>query len=265
LYSSQLPVNLGCFEKLAELCTTKFNDMKLDLLAFAAHPDDAELACSGTLIAHIHQGYKVGVADLTRGELGTRGTPEIRAEEAKRAGEILGLHARVNLDLGDGFLDESSEKLTAVIRIIRLFRPEIVLANAIMDRHPDHSRASSLVSRACFLSGLHRIETKTEDGMIQNEWRPGAVYHYIQDRHIRPDLIVDISPFMDQRMEAIRSYSSQFFDPESVEPSTAISSRQFMEIVRLRAVEWGRVIGVEYGEGFTVERPAGTRSLFSLI
>ena len=238
--------------------------MKLDILAFAAHPDDVELSCSGTLIKHIEAGGKAGVVDLTRGELGTRGTAETREVESKRATEIMGIHARENLGMADGFFEVNEKNLMTVVRMIRKYRPEIVLANAIDDRHPDHGRASKLVSDACFLSGLIKVSSHY-DGKEQEAWRPKAVYHYIQDRYIRPDFIVDISTTMEKRMEAIMAFSTQFFDPNSNEPSTAISSIQFIEGSRGRARQFGRLIGAEYGEGFTTERIPGVSNLFQLL
>ena len=240
--------------------------MKLDLLAFAAHPDDSELGCSGTLIAHIQAGKKVGVADLTRGELGTRGTPETRRQEAALAAEIIGLHARVNLGLADGFFRVDRDQLLAVVKVIRTFQPEIVLANAIQDRHPDHGRGANLVSEACFLSGLKQINTLGDAGEEQQAWRPKAVYHYIQDRYIEPDLVFDITPYWEQKMNSIRVFKSQFFDPENTEgPETYISNPEFLRFIEARAREMGHKIGTTFGEGFTKERHLGVRNLFDLI
>jgi bacillithiol biosynthesis deacetylase BshB1 len=237
--------------------------MKLDLLAFAAHPDDVELSCSGTMIRHMQLGYKTGIVDLTRGELGTRGNAALRKKEAEEATKILGLSARENLGLPDGFFTINEASLLAVVRMIRKYRPSIVLANSVADRHPDHGRASQLVREACFLSGLVKVETEL-DGKRQEAWRPEAVYFYIQDRMPRPDLIVDISGVMEQRVKAIMAFSSQFYNPESTEPETMISSKQFLEILKSRASDLGRTIGVEYGEGFTVERPPGVGDLMGL-
>ena len=240
--------------------------MKLDLLAFAAHPDDSELGCSGTLIAHIQAGKKVGVADLTRGELGTRGTPETRRQEAALAAEIIGLHARVNLGLADGFFRVDRDQLLAVVKVIRTFQPEIVLANAIQDRHPDHGRGANLVSEACFLSGLKQINTLGDAGEEQQACRPKAVYHYIQDRYIEPDLVFDITPYWEQKMNSIRVFKSQFFDPENTEgPETYISNPEFLRFIEARAREMGHKIGTTFGEGFTKERHLGVRNLFDLI
>lgn len=238
--------------------------MKLDILAFAAHPDDIELSCAGTIIKNIVSGRKVGIVDLTRGELGTRGNAEIREKESAMATSIMQLHARENLGLADGFFELSEENKLLVVKQIRKYRPEIVLANAVSDRHPDHGRASKLVSDACFLSGLIKVTT-TLDGMEQEAWRPRVVYHYIQDRYMKPDFIVDVSEHMEKRMEAIMAFSSQFYNPDSKEPVTAISSLQFLENLKGRAVDFGRIIGVEYGEGFITERVAGVKNIFDLI
>lgn len=238
--------------------------MKLDMLAFASHPDDVELSCAGTIIKHIAAGYKTGIIDLTRGELGTRGTAAIREQEANKASEIMGIHVRENLDLKDGFFEVNEESKMKVIRMIRKYRPEIIIANAINDRHPDHGKGSKLVSDACFLSGLIKVVTM-EDGKLQEAWRPRAVYHYIQDRNMRPDFIVDVSKFMDKRMEAIMAFSSQFFNPDSNEPETAISSKIFLEGLKARALEYGRLIGTDYGEGFIAERVPGIDDIFGLL
>ncbi len=234
--------------------------MKLDILAFAAHPDDVELCCAGTLIKHSNAGYKVGIIDLTQGELGTRGTAEIRALESSKASKIMNLSVRENLNLGDGFFSLSNENKMKIVEMIRKYKPETVIANAIYDRHPDHGRASELVSDGCFLAGLVKVVTR-HNGEVQEAWRPKVVYHYIQDRFIQPDFIVDISTVYSERVEAIKSYSSQFYDPESNEPETAISSKQFFDSLQARALELGRIIGCEYGEGFTVERIPGINML----
>ena len=235
--------------------------MKLDILVFAAHPDDAELSCSGTIARHVFEGKKVGIIDLTRGELGTRGTPEIRDKEAEASAKILGLTIRENLGLNDGFLDENPENLSRLVSVIRRYQPEIVLANAISDRHPDHGKSSSLASRACFLAGL----IKYEPDSARKTWRPKAVYHYIQNNYIDPDFIVDISDFWDVKMQSILAFRSQFYDPENKEPDTFISSQGFLDFLEARAREFGHAIGVEYGEGFTVERKPGVSNLFDLI
>jgi len=238
--------------------------MKIDVLAFAAHPDDAELACAGTLIKLKSQGKKVGIIDLTKGELGTRGSAEIRAEEANAAAQIMQLDLRENLDLGDGYFEIEKNALHSVIRAIRQYEPEIVLANAITDRHPDHGRGSDLVRRASFMAGLRRIETEV-DGQSQEPWRPKSLFHYIQFRYIQPDFVVDITPFIELKMEAIKAFKSQFHDPNSNEPSTMISSEKFLQFVHARSREMGAVIEKDFGEGFTVERTLEIKDLMDLV
>ncbi len=238
--------------------------MKLDILAFGAHPDDVELSCSGTLAKHISLGKKAGIVDLTRGELGTRGTAAIRDSEAEEAAKILGISIRENLKFKDGFFANDEKHQFEIVKIIRKYQPEIILANAIDDRHPDHGRAAKLVEDACFLSGLIKIET-TVDGHRQNAWRPGAIYHYIQDRYIKPDFIVDISGFMKQKTDSYLAYKSQFYDETSNEPSTYISSPEFLNSIVVRAQEFGRIIGVQHGEGFCSQRLVGVTNLFELI
>jgi len=232
---------------------------KLDILVFAAHPDDAELGCSGTIAAHIAQGYKVGVVDLTAGELGTRGTPELRAQEAKSASELMQLSHRSCLHLADGFFENDQPSIYAIIQAIRRHQPSIVIANAVYDRHPDHGRGSAIVSRAAFLAGLSKIITDDLPA-----WRPQQLYHYIQDRYIKPDFIVDITNFWDIKLSAIKAYKSQFYDPSSKEPQTYISSNAFLEFVEARALEFGHAAGFKYGEGFTVEKIPGIKNLFDL-
>ncbi len=239
--------------------------MKLDILAFAAHPDDVELGCAGTLIEHVAAGKKAGVVDLTRGELGTRGTPDVRAAEAEEAAKIMGLMVRDNLDFADGFFQNDREHQLKIVRKIRQYQPEIVLMNAIYDRHPDHGRGSQVVSEACFLAGLKMIETIGQNGEAQQAWRPKVVYHFIQDRYIQPDIVVDVTPYWEQKMETIRAFRSQFYNPDDTSPNTYISSPEFLEFVEARAKEYGHAIGVKYGEGFTAERRIGVRSLFDLI
>ena len=239
--------------------------MKLDILVLAAHPDDAELTCGGTILAHVAQGKTVGIVDLTQGELGTRGTVEIRRQEAEVASDILGLRVRENLRLPDGFFQNNREHQLAVVGAIRRFRPEIVLASAVADRHPDHGRAASLITDACFLAGLRRVETPGEDGTFQSPWRPRCVYHFIQDRYLTPDLVVDVSIHWEKKLAAIRAYKSQFYDPESAEPLTYIASEGFMDAISARGMEMGHHIGVKYGEGFTKEKHLGVKSLFDLI
>ncbi len=233
--------------------------MKLDILVFAAHPDDAELGCSGTIAAHIAKGYKVGVVDLTAGELGTRGTPELRAAESKEASSILKLSVRECLHLADGFFEDDQQSIYTIIQAIRKYQPAVIIANAIYDRHPDHGRGSAIVSRASFLSGLTKIEV---DGLAA--WRPEQVYHYIQDRYIKPDFIVDITNFWEIKIASIKAYKSQFFDPASKEPQTYISSGDFLKFVEARALDWGHSSGFKYGEGFTVEKIPGLNNLFDL-
>ncbi|MFC5407803.1 bacillithiol biosynthesis deacetylase BshB1 [Larkinella bovis] len=243
--------------------------MKLDLLVIAVHPDDAELGSAGTILSLVAQGKKVGIVDLTRGELGTRGTPEIRLQEAAAAAEILGLSARENMNFRDGFFRNDEEHQLALIAAIRKYQPEIVITNAITDRHPDHGRASALVVDACFYSGLRQIKTVDNlgadaTGEDQVAWRPKHVYHLIQDRYIKPDFIVDITDFYDKKQESLLAYRSQFYDPTSKEPMSYIASKEFMEFLRARAEEFGHVIGVKYGEGFTVDRTIGVTNLFDL-
>lgn len=239
--------------------------MKLDLLVFASHPDDAELGAGGTIAKEVSKGKKVGIVDLTRGELGTRGSAEIRATEAAKAAQILGLSVRENMGFADGFFTNDRQHQMELIRVIRKYRPQIVLANAVEDRHIDHARGSKLVSDACFLSGLARISTEDDKGASQEEWRPKLVYHYIQWKNLEPDFVVDISGFIEQKKEAIMAYSSQFYNPGSKEPETPISSKNFTDSVIYRARDLGRIVGVEYAEGFTVERHLAVDSLGDLI
>ena len=237
--------------------------MKLDILAFGAHPDDVELGASGTLLVHINKGFKCGIVDLTRGELGTRGSADIRSIEAKRASEILGIAIRENLGLEDGFFQIDKKSQLAVVAVIRKYQPEIILCNAVEDRHPDHARAAMLVERAVFLAGLSRVQTGTSSG--DQRWKTRAVYHYLQDRYMKPDVIVDVSDFWEKRMESVKAYSSQFYNPHSNEPDTAISGKDFLDFLTSRAIDMGRPIGVRYGEGFTLSRPPGTENLLDLL
>ena len=237
--------------------------MKLDILAIGAHPDDVELGCGATLAKEIAAGKKVGILDLTRGELGTRGTPEIRDQEAKAAAEILGAVVRENIAIPDGFFTNSKENQLKIIEVLRKYQPDIVLCNAVDDRHIDHGKGSKLASDACFLSGLRRIET-THNGEAQEAWRPKLVYHYIQWKNLEPDFVVDVSDFIKKKEEAVFAYTSQFFDPNSDDPSTPISSSNFKESISYRARDLGRLIGVEYAEGFTVERYVAVDSLYDL-
>lgn len=238
--------------------------MKLDILVLTAHPDDAELGCGGTIINHVAAGYKVGIVDFTRGELGTRGTPKTREQEAIASAKILGLTARENLNLPDGFFQNSKEHQLAVIKAVRKYQPSIVLANATHDRHPDHGRGSDLAFESCFLSGLTKIET-IDENRKQIAWRPTALYHYIQSQFIEPDFVVDISETWEKKLEAIRAFKTQFFDPASKEPETYISNPGFLKMLEARAVEMGHAIGVKYGEGFIARRWIGVKSLFDIF
>jgi N-acetylglucosamine malate deacetylase 1 len=238
--------------------------MKLDILAFGAHPDDVELGCAATIAKEISLGKKVGIVDLTRGELGTRGSAEIRDSEAGKAARILQVAVRENLNFRDGFFKNNEKHQLEIIRIIRKYKPEIVICNAIDDRHIDHAKGSKLVSDSCFLSGLMKIETSF-NGTIQEAWRPKAVYHYIQWKNIEPDFVVDVSGFLDIKMEAIMAYDSQFYKPNAEEPETPITSKNFLDSVKYRAQDLGRLIGVEYAEGFTAERYLAVNSLDDLI
>ncbi|MBN9285816.1 MULTISPECIES: bacillithiol biosynthesis deacetylase BshB1 [Flavobacterium] len=238
--------------------------MKLDILAFGAHPDDVELGCGATIAKEISLGKKVGIVDLTRGELGTRGSAEIRDEEARKAGEILGIAVRENLRFRDGFFVNDEKHQLEIIKMLRKYRPEIVLCNAVDDRHIDHGKGSKLVSDACFLSGLRRIETEV-DGAAQEAWRPKVVYHYIQWKNITPDFVVDVTGFMDTKVAAIMAYSSQFYEPNSNEPVTPIATKNFLESLNYRSQDLGRLIGTDFGEGFTAERYLAVNSLENLI
>lgn len=237
--------------------------MKLDILVFAVHPDDAELGCSGTLLKHIADGKKVGIIDFTRGELGTRGSAEIRDTEAADSAKILGLHVRENLKLRDGFFKNDEQHQLELIKMVRKYQPEIVLTNALHDRHPDHGRAGDLANDAIFLSGLRRIETQL-DGVAQTAWRPRLVLQYIQDRYIEPDVIIDITDFMETKLVAIRAFKTQFDSPDNKEPQTYISSPEFLEAVISRAREFGKSVGATYAEGFTSRKLLGVDSLFNL-
>ncbi len=239
--------------------------MKLDILVLAAHPDDAELGCAGTIARHVAEGFKVGVVDFTRGELGTRGTAENRDAEAAEAAKIQGLAVRENLGFRDGFFRNDEEHQRKLIALIRKYQPEIVLANAVYDRHTDHGKGANLAYDACFLSGLVKIETTDENGQSQKPWRPSAVYHFIQSVFTEPDFIVDISDYWDIKVNAIKAFKSQFHDPASSEPETYISKPGFLKMVESRAVEFGHAIGTRYGEGFTVRRYPGVKSLFDLL
>ena len=236
---------------------------QIDVLAIGAHPDDVELSAAGTLLKHRAMGYSTAIIDLTQGEMGSRGSKEIRKEEAEAAAKILGLTERVNLKMADGFFSHSEENLRLLIEQIRRFKPSIVLVNAVSDRHPDHGKGSKLASEACFLAGLRRIET-TWNGEAQEAHRPQFVYHYIQDRYLKPDFVIDVTDFVEQKFDSIKAYKTQFWDPNSSEPKTPISGEEFFEFLRGRMAEFGRNMGVRYAEGYTVERVIGVNSLFEL-
>lgn len=237
---------------------------QVDILAFGAHPDDVELGCAGTIAKEISLGRKVAIIDLTEGELGTRGSVEIRYKEAAKASEILGISVRENLKMRDGFFKNDEEHQMQVIKMIRKYRPKIVLCNAVDDRHIDHGKGAKLVSDACFLSGLKRIET-VMDGEKQEAWRPNVVYHYIQWKDLKPDFVVDITGFMDRKVQAIMAYDSQFYNPNSNETVTPIATQNFLDSIKYRSQDLGRLIGTDFAEGFTVERYLAVNSLEDLI
>jgi bacillithiol biosynthesis deacetylase BshB1 len=238
--------------------------MKLDILAFAAHPDDVEISAAGTLLKYVAEGKSIGIVDLTEGELGTRGNVQTRYEEAEKAANIMGLSVRDNLRMKDGFFDDSEDNKRLIIQQIRKYQPEIVFCNSILDRHPDHGKAAKLVEDACFLSGLRKIETEL-DGEIQKEHRPRLVLHYIQDYHIDPDFVVDVTPFVDLKIEVVKAYTSQFFNPNSNEPETPISGEEFFDFLKARMMSMGRPAGLKYAEGFTVSRIFGVKDIFNLL
>lgn len=241
---------------------------KVDILAVGVHPDDVELSCSGTLLKHISAGKVVGLLDLTRGELGTRGTAEIRDAEALTAAGLMGARFRKNLEMADGFFTGSKEDILKIVSVIRSCKPGIVLANALEDRHPDHGRAARLVADACFFSGLQKVVTYDQNGVSQERWRPQNIYHYIQDRNLKPDFVVDITPFMARKFELILAFRSQFYDPEAAEFAneldSPISGRDFMDFLKAKAAAYGRSAGFEFAEGFNVARTPGVRDLFDL-
>jgi N-acetylglucosamine malate deacetylase 1 len=241
--------------------------MKLDILAVAVHPDDVELGCSGTLLMEKANGKRTGVVDLTRGELGTRGTAELRAEEAERAAAILQLDVRENLGMADGFFRNDEAHQRMLIRAVRKYRPEIVLSNALEDRHPDHGRAGHLIRDACFLSGLRKVETTDESGKPQEHWRPKYIFHYIQDRYFEPSFVYDISPVFEAKLQSIRAYSSQFYSSgyTADEPQTYISSPEFLSAIIGRHQMFGKMIGVSYAEGFITEKMIGVRDFDAFI
>lgn len=237
--------------------------MKLNILAFGAHPDDVEMSAGGTLVKHIELGYTCGIIDLTQGEMGTRGNIETRKEEAANAAKILGVSVRENLKMRDGFFRNDEEHQMLVIEMLRKYQPDIVFANAISDRHPDHAKAADLLRVSCFLSGLAKVSTFIE-GKKQEAWRPRAVYHYIQDERLKPDLLIDISSAIEKKMDSIRAYKTQFHNPESKEPETYISKPTFLDALKGRLLEWGKTIGVDYAEGFTVNKIVGVKDLMEL-
>ncbi|WP_456461636.1 bacillithiol biosynthesis deacetylase BshB1 [Reichenbachiella sp.] len=238
--------------------------MKLDVLVFAAHPDDAELSCGGTILSLIASGKKVGLVDFTRGEMGTRGTPEIRDAEAEAASEILGLTIRENLKFQDVYFKNDDEHVLEVVKKIRQYQPDVILANAIADRHPDHGKGAQVVKRATFLAGLKNVKTDLE-GKAQENWYIKNLYHYIQTDFHKPDFVVDVSDFWEARMEAVRAYKSQFFDPSGESSNTLISTPEFMELIEARGREFGMSIRVKYGEGFIADRMPGVSDLTSLL
>ena len=241
---------------------------KVDILAIGVHPDDIELSCSGTLLRHLAQGKTVGLLDLTEGELGTRGSATIRREEALRAAELMGAAFRHNLSMPDGFFTHSQENILKIIAVIRDCQPEIVLANALDDRHPDHGRAAKLTADACYYAGLAKIATHSPEGQPQERWRPKALYHYIQDYNLAPDFVVDISPYIDRKIELAQAFRSQVFVPGAAEYqqelSSPISGEDFIEFLRAKARAYGRASGFDYAEGFNVARPPGLTDLFAL-
>ncbi|WP_340153156.1 bacillithiol biosynthesis deacetylase BshB1 [uncultured Marivirga sp.] len=239
--------------------------MKLNILAFAAHPDDIELACAGTIAKHTSMGENVGVIDLTEGEMGTRGTPQQRLKEAAKSAEILGLKLRENLGFKDAFFKNDLKHQTEIVKKIRQYQPDIVLANAISDRHPDHGRASELISESVFLAGLQKFETSDENGVPQKAYRPSKVYHYIQSLPITPDFVVDVSSHWEKKMNAIKAFDSQFYKADSQEPETYISNPRFLKMIEARAMDFGQIIGVDYAEAFTVERYLGVKDLNGLV
>lgn len=238
--------------------------MKIDILAIGIHPDDVELSAAGTLLRHAAAGKTFGLLDLSRGELGTRGTPEIRHEEALASAKLLGSAFRYQLDIEDGLFVHTPETWMKIVRVIRDCQPDIVLCNAIDDRHPDHGRAAKMTADACFYSGLERIETTDDNGVKQAKWRPKAVYHYIQDRQLTPDFVVDITPFFDKKMASILSFRSQFYDPSNTAPNTPISGKEFLDFMEAKARVFGRSINAKYAEGFTCDRIPGVTDLFGL-
>ena len=239
--------------------------MKVDILAFGSHPDDVELGCGGSILSAISQGLKVGIIDLTKGELGTRGTPEIRKKESEKASEILGVSFRKNLDFKDGFFVNDKEHQLKVVEVLREHKPSIIFCNAVKDRHIDHPKGSKLVSDSCFLSGLSKINTNYNNSKNQSPWTPKQIYHYIQWFDLKPDILIDISEFQEKKMKAIMAYESQFYNPKSTEPNTPISSKGFMDSIKQRDQNFGRISGVDAAEGFTVERPPVVKDIKGIM
>jgi bacillithiol biosynthesis deacetylase BshB1 len=240
--------------------------MKIDILAVGIHPDDVELSASGTLLRQVDRGYSFGLLDLSVGELGSRGSAQLRTQEARSAAEILGASFREQLDLPDGFFEHSPENMLKIVRVIRQYQPRIVLCNAPDDRHPDHGRAAKLVADACFYSGLIKIETRDADGNVQPPWRPQSVFHYIQDKQLTPDFIVDITPYFDKKMQAILAFGSQFYDPTNPDdgPRTPISGKEFLDFMEAKARVFGRPAQVQFAEGFICARTPAVGDLFDL-
>ena len=236
----------------------------VDLLIIMAHPDDAELCCSGTILSCIDNGLSIGMIDLTRGELGTRGSGKIRIEEAKNAAKVLGVNFRHNLELRDGFISDDEESIFEVVKIIREFKPKVIITNSKTDRHPDHESAARLVKKACFLSGLIKISTK-KDNLDQESWRPKSLLYSIQNNYVEPHFVVDVSKYIDVKINAIKCFKSQFYDPKSKENDSFISTKEFMDFIKSRSIEMGHSIGVKHGEGFTSENKLKLTSLDSLF
>ena len=239
--------------------------MKVDILAFGSHPDDVELGCGGSILSAISQGLKVGIIDLTKGELGTRGTPEIRKKESEKASEILGVSFRKNLGFKDGFFINDKEHQLKVVEVLREHKPSIIFCNAVKDRHIDHPKGSKLVSDSCFLSGLSKINTNYNNSKNQSPWTPKQIYHYIQWFDLKPDILIDISEFQEKKMKAIMEYKSQFYNPKSTEPNTPISSKSFIDSIKQRDQNFGRISGVDAAEGFTVERPPVVKDIKGIM
>ena len=239
--------------------------MKVDILAVGIHPDDVELSASGTLLRHAARGKTFGLLDLSRGELGTRGTPEIRALEALDSAKLMGAAFRETLDIPDGLFIPEPANWLKIIRVLRACRPDLVLCNAPDDRHPDHGRAAKMVLDACFYAGLEKVETTDNEGVVQEKWRPRAVYHYVQDKQLTPDFVVDITPYFHRKMEAIMTFRSQFYAPNDEGPQTPISGKDFLEFMEAKARVFGRPVGAQYAEGFIFSRTPGVSDLFDLL